>query len=127
MRSGVIHTSVSDDLNAVTTSCAQDDDDGIVVGMESRGEQPQARPPKLLDRVRAVIRARHYSRRTEGTYAHWVRRYIVFHGRVHPSTLGAEEDQQIPRVARGRKAGQRFDAEPGVVCGVVPVSRRAAD
>jgi integron integrase len=46
--------------------------------------------PKLLDRVRSEIRSRHYSRRTEEAYAHWIRRYIVFHGKRHPSALGAE-------------------------------------
>jgi integron integrase len=48
-------------------------------------------PPKLLDRVRQAIRARHYSRRTEEAYVHWIRRYIVFHHKVHPSTIGAPE------------------------------------
>ena len=47
--------------------------------------------PKLLDRVRQAIRARHYSPRTEEAYAHWIRRYIVFHEKKHPSTLGAPE------------------------------------
>jgi integron integrase len=46
--------------------------------------------PKLLDRVRDAIRARHYSRRTEEAYVVWIRRYIVFHGKVHPSVLGAD-------------------------------------
>src|SRR5713226_5849910 len=46
---------------------------------------------KLLDRVRDAIRTRHYSRRTEEAYVHWIRRYIVFHKKVHPSTLGAGE------------------------------------
>ena len=32
--------------------------------------------PRLLDRVRSVIRARHYSRRTEKAYVAWIRRYI---------------------------------------------------
>jgi integron integrase len=41
--------------------------------------------------VRDAIRARHYSRRTEEAYVHWIRRYIVFHKKVHPSTLGAPE------------------------------------
>jgi site-specific recombinase XerD len=48
-------------------------------------------PPRLLDRVREAIRTRHYSRRTEEAYVHWIRRYIVFHGKAHPSTLGASE------------------------------------
>jgi integron integrase len=47
--------------------------------------------PKLLDRVRDEVRIRHYSRRTEEAYAHWIRRYIVFHGKRHPRDLGAVE------------------------------------
>lgn len=50
-------------------------------------------PPKLLDRLRTAIRVRHYSLRTEDAYAHWVRRFIVFHSRRHPRELGAEEIQ----------------------------------
>jgi integrase len=46
---------------------------------------------KLLDRVRAAIRMRHYSRRTEEAYTHWIRRYIVFHGKKHPSMMGTNE------------------------------------
>ena len=48
-------------------------------------------PPKLLDRVRAEIRTRHYSRRTEETYIGWIRRFIVFHNKRHPSSMGADE------------------------------------
>ena len=47
--------------------------------------------PRLLDQVRAAIRARHYSRRTEDAYVHWIRRFIVFHGRRHPQELGAAD------------------------------------
>ena len=47
--------------------------------------------PKLLDRVRAAIRARHYSLRTEEAYIAWVRRYVLFHGKRHPSELGPAE------------------------------------
>ena len=45
----------------------------------------------MLDRVRHRIRARHYSRRTEKAYVHWIRRYIVFHGKRHPAEMGAAE------------------------------------
>ena len=48
-------------------------------------------PPRLLEQVRAEIRARHYSRRTEDAYVHWIRRFIVFHGRRHPRELAARE------------------------------------
>ena len=51
----------------------------------------EAPPPRLLDRVRAAVRTRHYSIRTEKAYVHWIRRYILFHGKQHPETLGAEE------------------------------------
>ena len=37
------------------------------------------------------MRLRHYSRRTEKAYVDWIRRYIVFHQRKHPSTMGATE------------------------------------
>ena len=48
-------------------------------------------PPKLLDRVREAIRVRQYSRRTEEAYVTWIRRFILFHGKRHPSGLGAPE------------------------------------
>jgi integron integrase len=51
----------------------------------------QPTPPKLLDRVRAAIRLRHYSRRTEESYVHWIRRFILYHGTRHPSEMGARE------------------------------------
>lgn len=47
--------------------------------------------PKLLDQLRAVIRTLHYSIRTEDAYTDWARRYIVFHGKVHPKDMGAEQ------------------------------------
>lgn len=49
--------------------------------------------PKLLDRLRAAIRMRHYSTRTEETYFDWARRYILFHGKRHPKDMGADEVQ----------------------------------
>jgi site-specific recombinase XerD len=42
---------------------------------------------KLLDRLRYVVRARQYSFRTEEAYVYWVRRYILFHGKQHPTEL----------------------------------------
>ncbi len=52
-------------------------------------------PPKLLDRVRSAMRTRHMSARTEEAYVYWIRRYILFHCRRHPATLGAEEVTQF--------------------------------
>jgi integron integrase len=46
---------------------------------------------RLLDRIRAALRLRHYSRRTEEAYVAWIRRYILFHGKRHPADMGAAE------------------------------------
>jgi integron integrase len=48
-------------------------------------------PPRLLDRVRAALRARHGSLRTEKAYVGWIRRYILFHDKRHPAEMGAAE------------------------------------
>ncbi len=47
--------------------------------------------PKLLDQVRSEIRKRHYSLRTEQSYIHWIKRFILFHGKCHPREMGAVE------------------------------------
>jgi integron integrase len=48
-------------------------------------------PPRLLDRVRSACRVRHYSLRTENAYHDWIKRFILFHDKRHPSELGAAE------------------------------------
>ena len=61
------------------------------------GAEPAALPaaagpaPRLLERLRGAIRVRHYSIRTEATYVDWSRRFILFHGKRHPDTMGAAE------------------------------------
>lgn len=56
-----------------------------------RAAAPAATSPRLLDRVRGALRARHYSTRTEKAYVGWTRRFIIFHGRRHPDTMGEHE------------------------------------
>jgi len=51
----------------------------------------EPRRPKLLDQVRAAIRARHYSRRTEHAYVGWIRRFILANGKRHPVEMGSTE------------------------------------
>ena len=46
---------------------------------------------RLLDSVREAIRARHYSLRTEEAYVRWIREYILFFDKRHPSELGPPE------------------------------------
>jgi integron integrase len=50
-----------------------------------------AQHAKLLDRVRAAVRTRHYSIRTEEAYAGWIRRFVLFHGKRHPDEMGEAE------------------------------------
>lgn len=47
--------------------------------------------PKLLDGMRALLRTRHYSIRTEDAYVQWARRFILYQGKRHPSMMGAPE------------------------------------
>ena len=53
--------------------------------------QTEPPPRKLLDRVRDRIRVKHYSYRTEETYVQWIRRFILFHNKRHPSEMGGDE------------------------------------
>src|SRR5919197_4449813 len=46
---------------------------------------------QLLDRVREAARTRHYSIRTEESYIRWIREFILFFDKRHPSELGAKE------------------------------------
>lgn len=54
---------------------------------------PTPPPTRLLDQLRTAVRVRHYSPRTEEAYVHWVRRFILFHGRRHPRELGTADLQ----------------------------------
>jgi integron integrase len=52
---------------------------------------PATAAPKLLDRVRWHLRVKHYSLRTEQSYIHWIRRFILFHHKRHPDEMGEKE------------------------------------
>ncbi|MDX2270560.1 MAG: integron integrase [Cyanobacteriota bacterium] len=57
-------------------------------------------PRKLLDRVRDVIRLKHYSYQTEKTYIQWIRRFISFHNIRHPTEMrGAEVNSFLTHLA----------------------------
>lgn len=59
------------------------------------GARATMRQPRLMDLMRAELRSRHYSRRTEETYCAWVKRYIFFHGLRHPKEMGEKEINQF--------------------------------
>jgi hypothetical protein len=46
---------------------------------------------KFLDQVRGIAQVRHMSRRTAQAYVYWIKRFILFHNKTHPSNLGTEE------------------------------------
>jgi integron integrase len=48
-------------------------------------------PGYLHQQVIAAIRVRHYSRRTEQAYWHWIKSYVLWAGRRHPSDLTASD------------------------------------
>ncbi len=62
---------------------------------QNRSFEARSGKPRLLDRVRQAIRARHYSRSTEKAYVSWIRRFIVFHGKKHPAEMGEREVAQF--------------------------------
>ena len=50
-----------------------------------------AKAPRLLDQVRARLRLKHYSLRTEQAYVGWIRRFILASGKRHPRDMGVTE------------------------------------
>lgn len=50
-----------------------------------------ASEPRLFDRLHEAIKVRHYSVRTERAYRYWIKRFIFFHDKRHPSELGGQE------------------------------------
>src|SRR5881409_227192 len=47
--------------------------------------------PRLKEQLRAAIRRRNYSRRTEQAYWFWIRWFIRHNGVRHPAEMGAAE------------------------------------
>ncbi len=98
---------------------------------------------RLLPRLRAAVRARHYSLRTEQAYVGWVRRFVHFHGLRHPREMGATEvaaflthlasERNVSASAQGqaKTAVPRGQHEGGVArCGLVAghlASQRVCD
>jgi integron integrase len=63
----------------------------IIPGIVPPTNATLASSPKLLDRVRWRLRAKHYSIRTEQAYSEWIRRFILFHRKRHPDEMGETE------------------------------------
>jgi integron integrase len=48
---------------------------------------------RLMEVVRRALAERRYAVRTRQTYAYWIRRYVMYHGRRHPRDMGPVEVQ----------------------------------
>lgn len=55
----------------------------------------QNQPKKLLDLVRDTIRVKHYSMKTEKSYTNWIKRFIIYHNKIHPLKMGKLEIEQF--------------------------------
>ena len=89
---------------------------------------PEGKPPRLLDRLRFALRAKHYAYRTEQAYVHhWVRRFILRHGKRHPQEMaGPEIDAFLTHLAVRPPAGvvdvrpiNLHPAEEGFCCCII--------
>lgn len=98
---------------------------------------------RLLDRVRAACRVRHYSLRTEEAYVHWIVRFIRFHRLRHPLEMGAAEinaflthlavEGQVSASTQNQAFSallflyqKVLEADPGQIAGVVRAMGRSA-
>ena len=96
--------------------------------------------PKLLDRLRAACRVRHYSLRTEDAYHDWAKRFILFHNKRHPQEMAAPEIKAflthlaVEGHVTASTQNQAFSAilflykcvlevDPGIIAGVIRAQR----
>ena len=66
-------------------------DAAVIAIIPKVSEESPPDKPKLMDQMRDVLRRRHYSIRTEQSYVDWVRRFILFHNKRHPSEMAERE------------------------------------
>lgn len=90
-----------------------------------------SKPPKLMDRVRATLRVKRYSPRTEKTYSYWIRYFIRFHGVRHPPGMGGAEVRAflehlaVERRVAAATQNQALGERSGTKSGTDPILRHA--
>jgi hypothetical protein len=75
-----------------------------------------SKEPRLLGRVRAVVRTKGYSIHTEQAYVDWVRRFILSHNKRHPDEMGKREVEAFLTHLVVKKGCASFSAESGSQC-----------
>jgi len=63
--------------------------------MDDIRPQLNAQPTRFIDQLRSTIRQRGLSYATEKTYVHWVLRFIRFHQKRHPESMGSAEVEEF--------------------------------
>ncbi len=93
---------------------------------------PRQPTPKLYDRVVEVLRTRHYSRRAEEAYLHWIRRFLLFHPGAQPRELAENDlnrflthDGLHARFESWRSRGRLRKAPSTDSGGIIPTDRPA--
>ena len=59
----------------------------ITSGIASTPSAPSEGPPPFLRNVREGIRVRGFTIRTEEAYVHWLKRFMSFRGKRHPTGM----------------------------------------
>lgn len=66
-------------------------DNALHLGAIHQIVMSQLQPPRLLDQVRQILRLKHFSLKTEKSYIHYIREFILFHNKQHPKDMGVAE------------------------------------
>jgi integron integrase len=66
-------------------------DNTLNYGVIQQDVMSEPQPPRLLDQVRQTLRLKHFSPKTEKSYIHYIREFILFHNKQHPREMGEAE------------------------------------
>jgi len=76
----------------------------------------------FLEAVRTEIRTRHYSLKTEKSYLYWIRQFILFNDKKHPSEMGnAEIERFLNHLAVNRAVSSATQNQ--ALCAIIFVYR----
>src|SRR5687767_11065570 len=79
-----------------------------LIPLSHLGRQPEPeRKYRLMEKVRFAMSMKRFSVRTQEAYSSWIRRYIIFHGRRHPSDL---DEADVARFLSDLVVKQRVSA-----------------
>lgn len=70
---------------------------------------------KCLEQVRDKIRYKHYSLSTENTYISWIKQYMLFNSKRHPTEMGAAEVEKFFHLSGDQASCVQFHSESGII------------